>query len=694
MSLAQGEISLNWDPALTDIEHIRATVDNLGYRSLPPAARAASTQQTREQLIRIGIAGAAAMNIMVLAVSLYQGEFTGIEARYVSLFRWVSFALATPAVLYSATPIYSRAIAALRSGTLHIDIPIALGITLSYGLSAINTIRGAGEIYFDSVTTILFLLLAARHLHQRAFESSRRAFTSSWSLLPTKIHRESESGAIEDIPIQTLRAQMLLLVKPGERVPCDGTIESGESSVDCSAITGESLPVHIGPASAVLAGSLNLEAPLRIRAATNAGSSQLDHIVATVTAASATPSTFTTSFDTLSMIFTASALLLASGAFFVNLGTSWSSATSAAIAMLTVTCPCAVALALPLLSIRALAVCARSGILVSSAQVFENLPKVATAFFDKTGTLTEGTLSVEKVHIEDVNSQELLAHVVQHLTQINPAHPVSQTLWRWAQSQSSYNKPMINVLNEKQIPSKGVMLTYSSSEDSVDAHHEAALISLSHFIREYGGNCRLPHFATDSTISVVTIDSRPIAFFELLDAVRPAAQAVLKHFSARASIGMLSGDRREAVKSIAQKLSPSPALYRGDLSPEAKARYISQAQGATLFVGDGANDAPALLAATVAVALRGGIQSLLECADVCITEGGIEQLHVLDLIASRYRAVSRRIIALGLTYNTVGIIAAMLGYVTPLVAAVAMPIFSSIVVGMAFLAFRWRASWT
>jgi Cu2+-exporting ATPase len=644
--------------------------------------------------MRIGIAGAAAMNIMVLAVSLYQGEFTGIEPRFVTLFRWVSFALATPAVLYSATPIYSRAIAALRSGTLHIDIPIALGITLSYGLSAINTVRGTGEIYFDSLTTILFLLLASRHLHQRAFESSRRAFTSSWSLLPATVHWESGAGRIEDLPMQALRSQMILLVKPGERVPCDGVVESGESSLDCSAITGEALPVRTAPANAILAGSLNLEAPLRIRAATDAGASQLDRIVGTVTTSAAAPALFTTSFDTLSMIFTASALLLATGAFFFNTSTSWAAATSAAIAMLTVTCPCAVAFALPLLSIRALTACARRGILVSSAQIFEELPKVSQVFFDKTGTLTEGSLQVTKAHIENSGSHEVLAHLVLRLSQVNPSHPVSQALARWAQFDSRQCTPPIEVFDEKLIPSKGVTLTYACSDDATNTRHSASLVSLSFFVEHYRGDTQLPHFAGDTTVSVVTVDSVPVAFFELCDGVRSVASSVVKHFSQRALISILSGDRAASVRSVAQQLPPPPVQYWGELVPEQKAQHIREVAGVTLFVGDGANDGPALLEASVGVALRGGIQSLLECADVYITEGGIEQLITLDRIATHYDTAARRIVVLGLAYNAAGIAAALFGYVTPLVAAIAMPVFSSIVVGVAFTAFRGRSMWT
>lgn len=695
VSLANGQLAVSWDPSIVDLQRIILVVEQLGYRAIPKSTKT-NKENSREDLVRIGIAGASAMNIMVLAVSLYQGEFTGIEARHETLFRWVSFALATPAVLFSAIPIYVRAIAALKSEALHIDIPIALGIILSFALSAINTIRGSGTIYFDSVATIIFLLLASRHLHQRAFNASRRSFTSSWSLLPHKINEVAANGEIHELPIQSLQAGMLLLVRPGERIPCDGIIESGESLLDCSTITGEPLPQVATTNSGVLAGCLNIESPLTIKSATDAGSSQLDRILAAVSARTGSPSIFISSFDNLSSIFTAATILLSIAAFLGHIGTSWDSAMSAAIAMLTVTCPCSVALALPLLSIRALATSAKQGILIATSNVFDDFTKIKHFYFDKTGTLTVGHPEVTTAYEIGLQSckDALVEAVLKELTHVQTSHPISKAIASFYDSFREKDPVIINTVSAKLLPGRGVVITYLAADKNPINMQTAALYSLNHYIQEYGSDNIPNNLAENTTLVVLVIDSSPILLFELTDKQVENAHLVIEDLGKSGAISILSGDRTAVVHSLAAKLGINTELCHGGLKPEDKALLLKNTKEAKLFIGDGANDAPALLAADVGVALRGGIQSLLECADVCIVDGGIEQILALKQLSQHYRKVARLIILIGLTYNGVGIIAAMFGLVTPLVAAVAMPVLSSILITIAYAAFTWSKPWT
>lgn len=660
----------------------------LGYSVTTSVHTAASgADESRAALVQIGIAGACAMNTMMLAVSLYQGLFTGIEAPYETLFRWVSLALSVPVVGYCALPIYQKGIGALRAGTLHIDLPITLGIGLSFILSALNTITGHGEIYFDSVTAIIFLLLSTRYLHRHAFERARRACSSRWSLLPATIRVVSESGGMQEIPLAELQPGMKIEVKPGERIPCDGTIDEGESSLDCSTITGESLPVAVARGAAVLAGSLNIDSPLRVLSATHAGASRLERIVATIADTITQPPRFITALDTLSMLFTASALLLASGAFLFSLNAGLQVATSAAIAMLTVTCPCAVALALPLLSIRALSFAAERGILVKSPDVFETLPVVRHTYLDKTGTVTHGTPTVSRSHKHTSLTDAFTYSVLAHLTQIDPHHPVSQAIRRWLPTEP---REPLHVLESKRIPGAGVSMTFEYSSPPTHtlatlgslAFHRAQHTTLPDDIRETLGSV-----SSSATIVVLSIGNHWAYIFELVDSVREEARAVVQTLRARGGVHLLSGDRAEVTRTVGRALDIDDPHAQGELLPAEKAAIVSSSNGPTLYVGDGANDAPALHAATIGIALRGGIQSILESADVFITNGGIERISALQQIAARYRARSRSIVGLGLVYNATGIGAAFLGYVSPLVAAIAMPIFSSILVILAYSAF-------
>jgi Cu2+-exporting ATPase len=685
--LTHGDISIRYEVGVTTPEIIAQTIRTLGYSVQPVQQHVATTANfDRESLIQIAIAGACAMNIMVLAVSLYQGLFTGIEARYESLFRWMSLALTIPVVAYSALPIYRKGMGALRTGTLHIDLPISIGIALSFLLSAINTVRGSGEIYFDSIATIVFLLLSTRYLQRRAFDTARRRCASQWSLLPSKVRQVLPDGSEREIPIIGLRSGMIISVKPGERLPCDGTVIEGTSSLDCSTITGESLPSHVTQDSPVLAGSLNIEAPLCVLSATNAGSSRLDRIITAVTSSISQPPRFITALDTLSMLFTATALLLAGGAFIFSLSEGLETATSHAIAMLTVTCPCAVALALPLLSIRALSAAAERGILVKSPTVFEELPKIRRIFLDKTGTLTTGSLTVTHVHRCSDRTESEIYGALATLVAIDPHHPVAKAIQAWL---PPHQRSLHRVSDARRIPGRGV--TARISDPATESSVTVMLCSRTHFEEITSDQAQAPlssigTVSDGASVIVLAFESEVARVFELTDSLRMNALPVTQQLARSATIQILSGDRAEVTCAVGRHLGLPADKATGGLLPEDKAAIISAAQTQTLYAGDGANDAPALRAATVGVALRGGIQSILESAHVFIDRGGIEKILILQSIAARYRTMARLIVGLGLTYNAVGICAAFMGYISPLVAAVAMPIFSIILLLIAYTA--------
>lgn len=688
VNLTLGELTVSFDPAITTSQRIADAVQQLGY----PVMRASPENgdikhNERESLIQIGVAAACSMNIMMLAVSLYQGEHSGIEAHYVSLFRWVSLALTVPIVTYSALPIYRRALGALRAGTLHIDLPISIGIVLSIILGTFNTLRGAGEIYFDSLSTIILLLLSTRHLQRRAFETARNRCASHWSLLPSHCTEVCDNGATRVIPLTTMRAGMLIQVPAGERIPCDGVVEGGTSSLDCSTITGESLPIHVEQTYSVLAGSLNLESPLLIRVATGAGNSRLDRIISTVASSASQPPQFITSYDTLSMLFTAAALLLSVGAFLIHLSGGITAGANAAIAMLTVTCPCAVALALPLLSMRALSATASRGILVRSPEAFEKLPLVTDIYLDKTGTITDPKITATAARLADHIPSEAVALVVAILVEVDPNHPVSQGLKAWLEATSRYPAIHYNGTTRR-IPGCGVEVLFTGSLTPTVSPKVARLTSLEYFNANRTTETSTALLPTApppwATVSILTADNEVWGYFELASTANNTIKETLSHLATKAAIHILSGDRPEAARHIAEELRIDPAQAHGGLAPEEKAEAIRTRRSICMYVGDGANDAPALAAATIGVALRGGIQSILESADVFIQRGGLEQVVTLRDLATRYHRRARLIIGLGLLYNALGVTLAFAGYVSPLVAAIAMPTFSLMLVSLAY----------
>ena len=667
---------LTWDPARTTLSALARCLDQLGYRPHPFRGRRADEArrvEERAMLTRIGVAGAIAANVMTIALALYSGFFSGMEGEFVRYFRWLSLVLVTPALLWPGRVFFTSAIAALRSGGLHMDVPIALALAAGYLQGAVNTFRDAGPIYFDAVGTLIFLLLVGRYLQHRAQRGAADAAALLGALSPATA-RVVEGDAVNEVPSEAVLPGMLLDVRAGDTLAADGIVESGDSAVDLALLTGESKPVSVSTGTRVYAGTTNLAAPLRVRVEEAGVMSRLGRLLRDVEAGARDRAPVVLFADRMSGYFIAVVLVLA----VVTAGFWWDrdprAAIDHAIALLVVTCPCALAMATPLSITVAIGRAARRGILIKGGHALESLTTPGTLFLDKTITITEGRLALEEWHGAD-DVRPLVLALERH-----SRHPIALAFGTaWGDVAAPPATEVREVLG-------------SGLEARVAGRH--VMVGKPSWIRERvrgGGSDRA--LRPGLTPVFVAVDGVIVAHGGFGDPVRPEARtAVSALVRAGWDVRLLSGDATAVVEAVARDLGLDHSRAEGGATPERKRELVRAARDAAqpthrarqvrpvVMVGDGVNDAAAISAATVGIAVRGGAEASMAAADVYLARGGIAALGELLDGARRTTGIIRRNMLIALGYNLVGVTLAMMGAIDPLFAAVLMPVSSLTVV--------------
>ncbi|HEY6572173.1 MAG TPA: heavy metal translocating P-type ATPase metal-binding domain-containing protein, partial [Candidatus Eisenbacteria bacterium] len=388
----RARVQVVWEGASVTLSSIARTLDTLGYRPHPyRGLRAESLRRSEDRaaLARIGISGAIAVNTMLAALALYSGWLTGMEPAYERYFRWVSLLLVTPSLFGPGLVFFRGALAAIRTRSLHMDLPIAIALAAGYGRGLMNTVTDSGPIYFDGVTLLIFLLLVGRFLQQRAQRAAGDSAELLYSLSPSTA-RVVEGDASREIPVEALLPGMIAEVRADETLPADGVVVSGRSALDLSLLTGESRLTTVEAGSPVFAGTVNRGALLRMRVDRAGEATRLGRILREAEAGASRRAPVVALADRMSGVFVLVVLALAVATLGLWWRTSPSFAIDQAIALLIVTCPCALALATPLAVSVAIGRAARSGILVRGGAALESLASPGAIFFDKTGTVTEG----------------------------------------------------------------------------------------------------------------------------------------------------------------------------------------------------------------------------------------------------------------------------------------------------------------
>lgn len=677
LDLSRGVVSLVWNGERTSLSEIARGLESLGYAAHPTTqARAAAVKQRdRELLLRLGIAGAAAGNVMLMAFALYSGAFSGMELAYRSLFRWASLGIATPTVFWAGALFLRGGWAALRTRAPHMDLPVSVGILTGYVGGAVNTFSGHGEIYFDSLCTLIFLLLVGRYLQQSHHRRSSSQSELLLALAPQSAH-VLESGVERDVPAGAVMPGATVKVGAGERIPIDGVVLRGDANVDTSLLTGEPMPLSAQVGDRVYAGTTCQSGELWLRVECAGAETRLGRLMASVEATQRERAPIVRLADRVAGYFVVGILVVAAFTLAFWLHFDASRAVDHTVALLVVTCPCALGMATPLSISVALRRAASAGILFKGGEFVEELARPGLIVFDKTGTLTQGHPELLAWTGDDSLRAPLRA------LEAASSHPLARSIQR------AIPENELGVADAEELAQGGITGVVAG---------ERLLVGSPTLLEQELG--QLPSWAQElvevharagRTPVLVAAAGRVRAVAAFGDAVRSEAGANLSELARLGfTFQILSGDHQRVVDGVACELGIPLSQAFGGKSPEAKLEHIAalRREGRrVIMVGDGVNDAAAMAAATVGVAVHGGAETCLQAADVFATRSGLAPVAEAARGSRRALATIRRGIAVSLAYNVAGIGLAMAGLLSPLVAAIMMPLSSISVVSLALRA--------
>ncbi len=686
VNISSHRCTIVWAHAQTQLSEVLKALAQIGYKARPATdeqQQAFIKQEDRIALFRLGIAGFGMMQAMMVAVGIYNGA----ADTWLIFLRWLSMLVATPVVFFSAAPFFKAAWRSIQSRQLIMDVPVALAIGLAYIASAWATIRGGGEVYFESVSMFTFFLLLGRYIEQRARHRNRLAFGNLAQLMPLTaccITQQNGQEITHNIPLKILALGDLVLVKSGDTFPCDGVVIAGESEVVEALITGESAPLIKKVGDKVIAGTLNGQSVLRIKVTAVGGATQLSGIERLTTQAAAEKPQQVLIADKIARFFVARLLVVCAGVFIFWWFKDSSRALWITLSVLVVTCPCALALAMPAALSAATANLRRRGFLVARGHVIEMLPQITRVIFDKTGTLTLGNFCVSDVKLCAKNNGEVNRHREQVLAiaaalEADSNHPIASAFKKY--------KTDLIACDTRQTVASGVEGYIDNKLYRLGTAEFASEIIARDIVNHAS---RTPYFLAGSVhvpdekkLWLLLSESHgPVAWFSVEDELRPGAlQAVGELQAMGIAVELLSGDQSAAVENVAQQLGI--VEYSSGATPADKLARLSLAQlsgDIVLMIGDGINDVPILAGADVSVAMAAASDLAQTRADSVLLNDQLVLLPQAIRIAERTRSIIKQNLFFSLTYNIIALPLAATGHVAPWAAALGMTMSSLFVV--------------
>lgn len=654
VNLSTRRVAVRWrDGAMPPIVETLAT---LGYPAHLFDVDADGRDEKLSELLRaVAVSGFAATNIMLLSVSVWSGA----EDATRDLFHWLSALIAIPALVYAGRIFYRSAWQALSHGRMNMDVPIALGVSLAYGMSLYETVNHGAHAYFDASVSLLFFLLIGRTLDHVMRERTRVAVTGLARLTPRGAMVAHHNGTREYMPVAEIEPGMRLIVAAGERIPVDGFVIDGTSDLDCALVTGESRPQTAERGTVLRAGMLNLSRPITMEATAAAKHSFLAEILRLMEAAEGGRARYRRIADRASALYAPVVHITAFASFLGWLAASgdWHRAITIAIAVLIITCPCALGLAVPIVQVVAARRLFENGIMVRDGSAMERLAEIDTVVFDKTGTLTTGVPSLADA---DEVAPDLLATAAAMAA--HSRHPYARAV---VAAGPTATRRVFDSVNE--LPGRGIEATFAGSTWRLGR----AQWALGERAEGRKG----------TVLSENGIERATLRFEDRLRADAAETVAALK--ADGLSICLFSGDHVETVRPLADKLG---VVWRAEMFPEEKASRLKEMTARcsrVLMVGDGLNDAPALSAAHVSMAPATAADIGRNAADFVFLRESLSAVATARSISREAGRLIRQNFALAVAYNALAVPIAIGGYVTPLIAAVAMSLSSLMVIGNA-----------
>lgn len=693
LDMGRGRLTVRWDAASEDAPtEFLAWLARFGYEAHPLDGSKIEGYEgsDRAMLRRVGVTWALAGNVMLLSAAHYAGLTVESAPMMATASRWLMLILTTIALFYGADVLLERAILAVitsirariagaKAAPLSVDVPLSLGLLIGWAASAHATFTGVGDIWLDSVAMLIAAVLSARWVQVRAGRAARQRAEQLLALLPQVARRILADGQIEEVHLDELAPGELVEVRAGEVCPADGVIEFGDAALQRGVMTGES---RLEPASAgdrIEAGVLAADGSIHVRVSAAGDATRLGELMAWIDERGATRAGIIQQADRLGGWFVLAVLSVAALAGMFWGASDLAMGASVAIAILVVSCPCALGMATPLALALATGRAASRGIFIKHDDTLEACANADVVIFDKTGTLTRGTPRVS-VRYGDEEAMRLASALEARST-----HPIAAAI---VDTFGKHHARHVEVREDR--PGRGMRGVVDGHDVIVGRPEwvEATLADVTAQSASFHEACDA-FKRRGATVVAIAIDGVFKAVLGLEDALRPEAPEVIARIRAMGVRPMiLSGDHMGAVEVVRESLGMVVEDVRASLTPEEKLAIVEQLCDDGLnvvMVGDGVNDAAALQRAHVGVAVAGGSHLALAAADVFMTRGGLDSVELLLEGSRDVMTLVRRNILYALGYNVIGVTVAAMGLVTPLVAAIAMPTSSVLLLLMTWL---------